>query len=120
MGAGCSEHVDEYRKVQQLAFALLFNAGRQFARLSDSFSELVHGGGGWHNQPIQVGEQILYRNTFKTNRQLNPEERLSEYNQRVQHFLNRGGSFDSIVLLNEETVQTLVPWSHYDYVMLKS
>jgi hypothetical protein len=118
VGAGVTENPDEYTAVKELAFSMLFHAGRQFDRLSDPFTQLVHGGGGWYNQPVRVDEQILYRNTFKTNSVLTPVQRQQEYENRVQKFLSRGGSFDSIVLLNEDNLQSLVPWSHYDYVML--
>ena len=118
VGNGATDHPSEYTTVKEVAFSLLFNAGKQFDRLSDPFTQLVHGGGGWHNQPVLVDEQTLYRNTIKTNSVLTPLQRQQEYNTRVQKFLSRGGSFDSILLLNEENIQSLVPWSHYDYVML--
>jgi hypothetical protein len=89
-----------------------------FARLGAPFSTLVHGGGGWPNQPVEQLDRTLYRNTFKKNYALSGEERTQEYDQRVNTFLDGGGSFGDIILLDNESIRELMPWSHYDYVML--
>ena len=118
VGAGKTKTPDEYNAIKQQAFELLAHTGKQFSRLSDPFAQLVHGGGGWSNQPVDLDGKVLYRNTFKKNYQLSAEQRLQEYQNRVQKYLGGGGSFESIVLLNNENINGLVPWSHYDYVML--
>ena len=118
VGAGMTQQPDHYEAVKEEAFKLLHNTGQQFYRLGDPFKELVHRGGGWSNQPVDVNGKILYRNTFKKNHKLSAEIRKQEYQNRVEKYQRGGGSFDSIVLLNEENIHGLVPWSHYDYVML--
>src|SRR6056300_1858026 len=50
VGAGRSDEPLAYHAVKQRSFQLLSASGKQFARLSDAFSQLVHGGGGWSNQ----------------------------------------------------------------------
>ncbi|MEC7986999.1 MAG: hypothetical protein VX278_17655 [Myxococcota bacterium] len=118
VGAGSTALPDQYHDVKKQSFALLSHTGHQFSRLAGPFAQLVHGGGGWSNQPVDVNGNILYRNTFKKNYTLTPEQRAQEYQNRVRKYLGGGGSFDAIVLLDAENINTLVPWSHYDYVML--
>ena len=107
-----------YRMVIHVAFQLLRESGAMFARLDGPFSQLVHGGGGWPNRPIQRGDLTLYENTFKTRETLSPATRRAEYQVRVDTFLSGGGDFADITLLTPERLRSLKPWSHFDYVML--
>lgn len=118
VGNGQTEDIERYEAVKTEAYQLLCHCGSMFANLAGPFKSLVHQGGGWSNQPVVHEGQTLYRNTFKTDTILSPEERRAEYEKRVQKFLNTGGSFDDIILLDAQNIRTLKPWAHYDYVML--
>jgi hypothetical protein len=117
-GGGVVEDVAPFRELQEQALLLLHRSGAMFARLDSTFGQLVHGGGGWSNRPVEGGERTLYLNTFKTNKDLNAAEREQEYLSRVDKFVSNGGSFDDIIHLNEPRLDALRAWSHYDYVML--
>lgn len=107
-----------YQALIPKAFELLHAGGRMFAGLDRPFSDLVHGGGGWPNRPIEHDGVTLYENTFKTSQTLSPEVRHAEYTKRVDRFLSEGGDFTDIILLTAESIRALKPWSHFDYVML--
>jgi len=118
VGTGITAEIDAYTDVKTEAYRLLCHCGTMFANLAVPFKNIVHRGGGWSNQPVTHQGKTLYRNTFKTDKTLSASERKSEYEKRVSKFLNTGGSFDDIVLLDPTSIRTLKPWSHYDYVML--
>lgn len=117
-GGGVVADPVPFREVQEQALLLLRRSGAMFARLDKTFGQLVHGGGGWSNRPVEGGDRTLYLNTFKTDKDLDTGEREQEYLSRVDKFVSNGGSFDDIIHLNEPRLDTLTTWSHYDYVML--
>lgn len=117
-GEGRVEDPEPFEILQAEAFDLLRQSGEMFARFDGAFASLVHQGGGWPNQPVDCDGVTLYRNTFKYKEQLNPAQRAQEYQDRVDTFLGGGASFDDIVLLTPDSLQSLKAWAHYDYVML--
>jgi hypothetical protein len=107
-----------YQRVIPTSFQVLRDCGELFARLDGPFSQLVHGGGGWPNRPVDHGEKTLYENTFKTRETLSSKAREDAYQSRVERFMTQGGEFSDITLLDSESLRALKPWSHFDYVML--
>ncbi len=117
-GGGRARDEAGYLALKDQAFSLLRQAGAQFARFDGAFGRLVHGSGGWPNKPIYPEARTLYKNTFKTADDLEPDMRQQEYDQRVQAFLAGGGSFDDIIALDEPRLERMGHRVHYDYVML--
>lgn len=117
-GGGCADDADGYRAIKVASFDLLRRAGSQFARFDSSFGRLVHSSGGWPNQPVQPEARTLYKNTFKTSQELEPQVRKREYDERVDKFLGGGGAFDDIRVLDNARLEGMGHRVHYDYVML--
>lgn len=123
-GGGVAHPPDAFRSLRAQAMDALRRAGEGFAHLEPAYGELVHGGGGWPNQPVLAEEDrgdgqplMHYRNTFKKAHTLTHEEQHAEYQQRVDKFLAAGGSFDDIAILDAGHLETLVHRERYDYVM---
>lgn len=117
-GGGRARDEAGYLALKEQAFSLLRQAGAQFARFDAAFGRLVHGSGGWPNKPVYPEARTLYKNTFKTAGDLEPDLRQQEYDQRVQAFLASGGNFDDIIPLDEPRLERMGHRVHYDYVML--
>ncbi len=115
---GVTDASQDYQAVKNQAFALLRVAGAQFARFDSPFGRLVHGSGGWPNRPVHPEARTLYQNTFKTSEELSPEQRHDEYQKRVTKFLDQGGSFEDILVLDNARLEGMQHRVHYDYVML--
>ncbi len=124
-GGGVAHPPDAFRSLRAQAMAALRRAGEGFAHLEPAYGELVHGGGGWPNQPVLAAEDRgdgrplnHYRNTFKQAHTLTHEEQHAEYQKRVDTFLAAGGSFEEdIAILDAGHLETLVHRERYDYVM---
>lgn len=124
-GGGVQQPANAFVSLEGSASELLAKVGAHFATLEPSFGPLVHGGGGWPNQPVAAeadrgdGRPLYhYRNTFKTSEELSASQRTAEYAERVLNFESKGGDFAQIMTFPPGQWDQLEADIRYDYVML--